>query len=207
MRRFLAVVIALVVALLPVTAVAGTAGPKIMSADAGAAWTNDGNLMAADGAFATYAITASGGAPYIKAEGFGFAIPTGATIVGIQVDVIGKASATGSISMSPAQSKLIKAGTATGTAQSNATTWTTSSATYSLGSTSSLWGATLAPSDVNASNFGVNVAVFNTAGSTVTASIDYIQMTVTYTTGGLNFAGATCTSISGATVTHWSGTP
>ena len=135
------------------------------------------------------------GAPYIKAEGFGFSIPTGATIIGVQVDVIGKASATASISMSPAQSKIIKAGTATGTAASNATTWTTSPATYSMGGSSSLWGTTLAPADVNASNFGVQVAVFNSGGATVTASIDYVQMTVTYTAAGVNFAGATCTSI------------
>jgi hypothetical protein len=207
MRRALSVAVALTLLCAPEFAFAASAGPKIMSVDAGAGWTNDGNMMAADGLFATYAIASSGGAPYIKAEGFGFSIPTGATINGVQVDVIGKASATGSISMSPAQSKLIKAGTATGTATSNATTWLTSAATYSMGGSSSLWGTTLAPSDVNASNFGVQVAVFNAGGSTVTASIDYIQMTVSYTAGGVNFAGATCTSIAGATVTHWSGTP
>jgi hypothetical protein len=209
MKNALVIAIALAVVLSPPSAFANTAGPRIMSIDASAQWVNYSNLYAADGATASYSVPNQAASTYISAEGFGFSIPTGATIVGIQVDVIGKASASGYISMPSGYNGLLKNGTASGTGNSNATKWTTSLATYTLGGPSSMWDTTLTPADVNASNFGFSLAVYNYDSANYrTAYIDYIQMTVTYTAPtGVNFAGATCTSVAGATVTHWSGTP
>ena len=50
------------------------------------------------------------------------------------------------------------------------------------GTTSDLWGTTWTPADINASNFGVALSANSSGtGATRTASVDYIQITVTYT--------------------------
>jgi hypothetical protein len=206
MKNALIIAIALAVVLSPPSAFANTAGPRIMSVDASAQWGSYSNLYAADGALANNSIFSYSVSAIIMAEGFGFSIPTGATITGVQVDVVGKASVAGYVSIPVAFNSLIKNGSPTGTGYLNSTTWTTSLATYTLGGPSSMWGTTLTPADVNSSNFGFAIKVYNGSSSALTAYIDYIKMTVSYSTG-VNFAGATCTSVSGATVTHWSGTP
>jgi hypothetical protein len=47
-----------------------------------------------------------------------------------------------------------------------------------------LWGVTLTPSDVNSSNFGAAINV--TGGTTGSAYILSMKMTVSYTTGGVS---------------------
>ncbi len=54
--------------------------------------------------------------------------------------------------------------------------------TATYGSASDLWGTTWTPAEINNTNFGVSLSVLNQSGfSSRTASVDYIQITVTYT--------------------------
>lgn len=60
----------------------------------GLAWTNPGNITAADAAFATHANLNSGtdATDGLKGTNYGFAIPSDATIVGIKVEIKAKYS-------------------------------------------------------------------------------------------------------------------
>lgn len=69
-----------------------TVGPNIAGtgADGGGvnvAWVNPGNVTANDSVFATAALNVGLHTNELLATNFGFAIPAGATINGIQVDV------------------------------------------------------------------------------------------------------------------------
>jgi hypothetical protein len=50
---------------------------------------------------------------------------------------------------------------------------------YLLGSSSSLWGETWTPSDINDPNFGIAMAAFINGGYLI--YVDHIRMTVYYT--------------------------
>lgn len=146
------------------------------------AWTTPGNATALD---ATYAVATSipittGASNWLQVTG-GLAVPGGATILAVRVEIVAKAAAVTSLSMNSI--KLIKAGTISGNdlASSNTNQFTAADALYSYGNSSDpLWGLTLTASDVNASNFGVALSIKNTAASTRTASIDYVRIIVAY---------------------------
>lgn len=78
--------------------------------------------------------------------------------------------------------QLLKAGSPVGSNKASSTGWSTSKTTVGYGSSSDLWGTTWTPADLNASNFGVRFAGKNvvTGIADVTASLDYISVTVTY---------------------------
>ena len=142
-------------------------------------WTNPNNAQAIDGVFAT---ASSGMNPTndLACTGFGFSIPSGATINGIQATASGKVSTgTGFFS---SLSSLIKGGVTQGTFGSNGgNNFGTTQGTCTLGGVSSLWGTTWTDTNINASNFGVNASFGKTGKGTKTISIDYIQLTITYT--------------------------
>ena len=102
--------------------------------------------------------------------------------------------------------QLLKAGSLVGSNKASSTGWSTSKTTVGYGSSSDLWGTTWTPADLNASNFGLRFAAKNvvTGIAVVTASLDYISVTVTYNddTNGIGTAsqpvagadiGGTCT--------------
>ena len=145
-------------------------------------WTNPGNIIADDTSYATAALS-NATSRYLAGTNYGFAIPTDATISGITVAIARFESATGAgKDVQDNIVSLIKGSTLTGTNKAaTSTEWPTGSpvaATY--GSTSDLWGTTWTPADINASNFGV--ALSAKSSNNRTASVDYIQITVTYTT-------------------------
>lgn len=115
-------------------------------------------------------------------------IPSGATINGIELIIERKASATNRISDEVIQ--LVIGGTRVGTNQARATKWPTTdtdSATY--GGAANLWGATVTYADVvtNASTFGIAVKTTNNAAGSVTGSIDFLRIRITYTASGNTF--------------------
>ena len=73
---------------------------------------------------------------------------------------------------------LLKAGVATGTAKSGAA-WALSDALDSFGGAADLWGASWTPADINSATFGVQLSA--TSGGAIGASVDYVQITVSYT--------------------------
>ena len=170
-----------------------TEGPNSPSANAedtsvgNQSWVSPGNVYASDGAQASR----SGlndkpkGSYYIVATGFGFAIPTGATIDGITAH-IEKASSR-SNRVYDLSVKLVIGGTVSGNEKASGTAWATSDTVSAYGGAADLWGLTPSQSDVNSSNFGIAVAAYSTDAED--ATIDHITLTVDYTAGAAGPAG------------------
>ena len=139
---------------------------------------NDNNSASVDVGAGRYRLT-----NYLGATNFGFSIPAGATINGIEVS-IGRYSdgGPGDRNMDNIV-RLVKGGTITGDNKANdGVNWPTAEEVATYGSSTDLWDETWSPSDINASNFGVVLSVENTnSRSYRMAYVDYIQITVTYT--------------------------
>lgn len=135
---------------------------------------------------------------YLKATGFGFSIPSGATINGIVVEVERKASAnTASNTIVDTSVRIVKGG-ALGVNDDKATAggWPTTDAYATYGGSTDLWLETWTPTDINATNFGAAIAAEEvcTGTTAVTASVDHIRITVSYTPAA---AAPTETPVSG----------
>ena len=165
-----------------------TVGPRFAGTGTNsgtATWNNPGNVNSNDNIFTvTNNISNNGNSGILSATNFGFSIPSNATINGVQV-TIGR-FASGSVVRDNVV-QLIIGGTQTGNNKAvtgNGTDWPTGAAneaTRLYGGVSDLWGTALTAAQVNASNFGVALVARNTSGNTRTASVDYIQIAVTYT--------------------------
>lgn len=160
----------------------GPTNPTVSTGlDAGAAlWLTPSNAQAEDNSFATFtSANPNGDSPRLYVHGFGFSIPSNATITGITVRVKMKTTA------SPDNLKIIagltKDGSTTLGAQAALVSPQTTNTSYTLGSPTDLWGQSFLPNDLNNSNFGVTLICANGPSSTsVTWSVDVIQVTVSY---------------------------
>ncbi len=141
------------------------------------AWTNPGNITANDSSFAT--ITTGATSQYLRGRDYGFAIPTNATVTGIQVTIGRKATQTGGNGTRDIVVSLFKGGT--GVVGDNkadtATDWPTSVGAVTYGATNDLWGTTWTPAQINAAGFGV---VLQADRNGETASVDFIRVKVTW---------------------------
>lgn len=120
----------------------------------------------------------------INCTNFGFSIPSGATIDGIVASIVQRDAN----SSPPAWNhimQLIKGGSRAGTNKGDDTTNRASSALYTFGASNDLWGLTLSPSDVNASNFGVSTSY--ASSNAIQMAVDAFWLTVYYTpaSGGI----------------------
>jgi hypothetical protein len=172
----------------------GVSGPEYAGTGtdvntSGFAWSSTGNISAADSSYAISTLSSgTGSTNELDATNFGFAIPNGATITGVSVDITGLKVGGAFISTNKVQ--LVKGGVAGGTDQSNLELWTTTPSTNTWGGTNNLWGQTLTPTDVNASNFGVAFAASRgSLGTSTDLEIDSVTMTVYFTnaSGGLSY--------------------
>jgi hypothetical protein len=126
------------------------------NAGSGTSWTNPGNIADQDN-YATLVGQAHGTtSKNLQATGFGFAIPSGSVIDGITVsfDEIDGGSA------EPAEQssftvQMLKAGVAVGTPK---TVNGVGTGTLQLGNNADLWGTSWTYGDINASNFGFEIA-------------------------------------------------
>lgn len=162
--------------------------------DGGASWTNPGNAASSNNSYATATIASGGTSSRLLATNFGFSIPTGATITGVKLEIEAKASlgsslwSDGTIGWNGHQ--IIKGGTRVGNGGGTTNKgWGTSDSYQSGGDSTFLWNTTLTPADVNASNFGISCPLANIGGSSITASVDHIRLTVYYTPA-VSLAGA-----------------
>lgn len=134
-------------------------------------------------------ILASAQTNYIQSSGYGFAIPSTATVCGIEVRV--ERNAAGLLIGSSVTDKnvfLMKAGTQVGTNHASGAGWTGSDAVAVYGNNADLWGTTWTPAQINASNFGVLFSAQMNAGLAslfLTANVDAITVTVYYDAGTL----------------------
>jgi hypothetical protein len=89
---------------------------------------------------------------WLKATGFGFAIPAGATITGVSVSIELLCNLSNKTRID--QVKLVKGGTVQGNDLADEQVVPTSETTYTYGADGQMWGLALSESDVEASNFG-----------------------------------------------------
>lgn len=158
-------------------------------------WTGASNVQSEDGVFATYTSAPTTGSKYLNCQNFGFSIPTGATIDGVMVEIKVKSGSNGTNVFSNPDTtgivKLLKAGVVSGTNQvstANSNSITTTLTWFTFGSSSNIWGNTLAASDVNGSGFGVvfNIPHNNTGKSSIIISVDAVRITIYYTSSGIS---------------------
>jgi hypothetical protein len=124
----------------------------------------------------------------LQVTNFGFEIPSGATIDGVTVTIERKANYnSASMYVQDYTLKLIKDGEVGGDSKADTTSkWPTADASVNYGGTSDTWGNTFTHDDINDSTFGVELIAARTTvlKSSVTASVDFISITVTYTESG-----------------------
>jgi hypothetical protein len=174
---------------IPVTrALAGSSakypGTAVTGGGTGSAWSaSSGSLVSALGAdggpTANNSLSSYGGSENLNMTGFGFSIPSDATITGISVDMNRYASSTGPQDLTV---QLYKGGVLSGSNKAISGNWSTSTSTVATyGGSSDLWGTTWTPAQINDSTFGVTLDVSNSSSSARTAYVDYVQITVSYT--------------------------
>ena len=147
-------------------------------------WSNPGNATSSDNIYSTAALNSGSNkdSHYLKATGFGFNIPAGSTIDGIEVRV--KRSATVASEIRDNDVMLVKNGVIGGTDKggSSSPDWETTDATILYGSSSDKWGQTWSVSDINSTTTGFAIAAHHhNGGAASTARVDYITITVYYT--------------------------
>ncbi len=170
-------------------------------------WSNPSHAAAADGIVSICSLSTGDTGHYHKTTNFGFAVPAGASVVGIKFEV--KADTSNSVAIDD-HVRLVVGGTITG---SNLATGTVPiGGTYTVyGGPTTLWGLTPTAAQVNASNFG---AVINYTDPDVIqgddVSIDHTRITVYWTTaagisgytivaGGVGYTTATLTVVGNGT--------
>ena len=124
-------------------------------------------------------------ANYLQATNFGFSIPAGATIDGIQVDVERHFTKTLTAGCQDASVRIVQDGTEAGTdlVTDPPTTWSLNTDAYTTyGGATELWGLTWTVDQINSANFGFSIATIGFGlGGTYTAYVDHIRITVYYT--------------------------
>lgn len=146
-------------------------------------WVNPANVYSSNDVRATVSLGGGQVSNLLKATGFGFAIPSAATINGV---VAAYECASGAVGARDHTIQLVKAGTAVGTNKADTVNiWPTTEATLTRGGATDLWGTAITPADVNAADFGVAIACIRPSGTFAQEAgrIDHITLTVYYTDG------------------------
>ncbi|HEY6330719.1 MAG TPA: hypothetical protein VI756_15390 [Blastocatellia bacterium] len=153
----------------------------------GEPWSDPGNITAQDGSLASSTlphgtVSIPTQSDDILATGFGFTIPSTATIDGILVEV--KEEGGGNVQTSPSGVYTTDdGGVSDFFAEDPEDTWPATLAWVSYGGPTDLWGTTWTPAQINSANFGAGISAENpaTSGLAQIASIDAIRITVYYT--------------------------
>jgi len=154
----------------------GATSPQTASNDGSVGtsdWLNVDNIKTSNDSWASADLRAPSTSKYLIGTNYGFAIPTGSTIVGIKVEIEESTGPYGSVENSV---KIIKGGTISGDDKSTGATLPTNDAYVTYGSSTDLWGLTWTAEDINLATFGVG---FSAVGGI--ASVDHIRITVYYT--------------------------
>lgn len=167
-----------------VTAGSGSTGTP---SGGGTAWSSAGNITANDNndANAGSAFT-SVTSEVLRASNFGFSIPSGAIIDGIEVryERFGTTSGSASLPIEVTEQLIGASASFVGNNKSGGATWEGTRTLTTLGGSSDKWGTSLTRSDINDSDFGFGIqAEFNGGGlgNPSNAFVDYVQIRVHYT--------------------------
>lgn len=152
------------------------------------AWVSPGNAGVSDNAYATVTLpNPNDSSHYLKATNFGFAVPASASITGVKVEF--EKSSPAGVPIIDSLIKLVKGGVIGGNGKVISLNWPTTDTYSAYGHSADLWGLSLTPADVNASNFGVVIQARNNGTGSVTGQIDHVRITVyySYTSGDKNY--------------------
>ncbi|MEK6662860.1 MAG: DUF6701 domain-containing protein [Pseudomonadota bacterium] len=163
-----------------------TASPTNCASIAGigtVAWSNPTRAYSNNNLYATATVDGTT-TRYLRCLGYNFAIPTGASINGVTVNVERKSNRTTNGGSQDAAMRLVKAGVIDLTVNRATTTiYTTADVVEAHGGAADLWGTTWTVAQINAANFGAAFAATkaSAAGAPHTISVDHMPITVTFT--------------------------
>jgi hypothetical protein len=169
-----------------------TAGAGASIPGAGRDWANPQFITADDTNFSVTAALNNNGdvSDRLYGSSFGLSVPAGATITGIQLDVM---RASSRASVRDVEVLLTKGGVVVGENRAKPATelWpfpVTAMAIATYGGPTDLWGTTWTPAEVNdPDGIGAALSVVRADTNVVTASVDYFRLTVTYTLPATTF--------------------
>lgn len=147
---------------------------------AGNAWNNPGNALSSNNADATVSVDGST-SEALECSSYGFSIPAGVTITGIEVNVERSSSSTNN-GGSRDSSLLLLGGTLTGSNLATTTIYTTGDVVEAHGGSTETWGNAWTVAQINAGAFGTALRVTKPGGGGAahTISVDHVQITVYY---------------------------
>ncbi|MHC4463939.1 MAG: CxxxxCH/CxxCH domain c-type cytochrome, partial [Planctomycetota bacterium] len=153
------------------------------------AWSSTGNVFASDNSNAgAYNLPNLKQTNNLLVTGFGFAIPGGSTINGIEVAIERREAGKSSfVVIRDNLVSMIKGGTVTGDNKASGADWPGTDGTATYGSSSDTWGEAWTSGDINAADFGVAIsakAISSLGFGNEHAYIDHITITVHYTLAG-----------------------
>lgn len=128
-------------------------------------------------------ILLNGNTHYLKVTGFGFSIPSLATITGIRVEVEKSAWDISILAwVRDNDIRLVKSGSVVGSNKATGSNWTETDGYHIYGDTTDTWGTTWTPAEINSSDFGIafSARINGLISLIPTARIDHIRITVFY---------------------------
>ncbi len=145
-------------------------------------WGSAANATTSDDSYASPPGVGSGVGPFttafLRCDNYGFSIPSAAIIEGIQVRVERSDPFAETVDDTL---QLLKAGLSSGDNKADTSTdWPFVDGVHAYGGSNDLWNVSWAPSDINASSFGVILAAF---GVDSVPRVDHIAIEVFYTLG------------------------
>ncbi|MEW5851552.1 MAG: hypothetical protein AB2A00_22370 [Myxococcota bacterium] len=155
----------------------GTWGEAAAGVGGGVTWADPGGALRSDTDEATVTLAPSVSSTFLVVTDFGFALPTDAVIVGIEVMLEGDSD---NQTIKDRDVTLVLGGALVGSNRALGTPW--NGGPQDHGGPTDTWGATWTAADINRLDFGVAVSVMTQAGAPAsdTAYLDTVRITVHY---------------------------
>lgn len=161
--------------------IAGPNSPSSGANDASignTAWVSPGNITTSNDVWATAVLaTDTAVSNWLVATNFGFSVPSDAFINGVVVEWEQSSTANHILDY---KVQLVKAGVPLGNSLAKAVVWKTTDKYSLYGDGDTLWGLSLTPADVNATNFGAAISATADPAETDTAQVDHCRITIIY---------------------------
>lgn len=146
------------------------------------AWVSPNNAVASDESQASATVDGTT-SNYLRCVGYAFALPAGATILGIEVRIERKANRDSNGGSQDAAVRLVKAGAVQPADRSTGAVYPLVDTVQTHGTPTDLWGTTWTAAEVNAADFGAAFAAVKPSanGPAHVVTVDHIAITVHYT--------------------------